>query len=72
MGDALAELRADADPMLHALMIDARLGHGAAGIIKAELFDKTPVTRVLFIGDDDVVEGAFFRASPGESNLDHS
>lgn len=71
LSDALAELSTDVHPMVEALMIDACLGHGTTRIIIAKLFNKTPVARVLFIGNDDVIEGALLRASPGKSNLDH-
>src|ERR1700750_3166735 len=64
-------LRAATEPMLQAITLQHGLAHGLRRIVRADVFEETPVTRVLRIGHDDVVEGVLLGAKACKTNLYH-
>src|SRR3990170_4047000 len=74
LGHALGELRALADPVVHAiqLQLQAALLASLDRVEKADLFQGHTTLAHPAVRDDDVIEGRFLRPAAGEPDRDHA
>ena len=71
LGHAIGWLRADADPMLGALLVELHpvgIVLGEHRVVVTDPLDETPVTGPCLVGDNDTVEGTLFCATACQSN----
>ena len=68
---AIGELRALADPVLDALMLQRDSGRVGAGIVGAHDFDRTPVASAILLNNYDTVIRLLGGANARQTNHDH-
>lgn len=58
-----------AEPVLHALHLEANFRWVARGVINSDVFNKPPVASTAGVGYYDPIERSLFRSSPSQSHL---
>src|SRR5215207_10462990 len=66
----VGRLRADVEPMVHALGVQVERLVTGPRLILADDLDELAVARALGVGDDDAVHGGLFTAHAAETDLD--